>query len=284
MTAAAIRMSSALERLADALGDRYTVEREIGRGGMATVYLARDRQEDRRLAVKVMHPELGGVLDRERFFREISITASLDHPGIVPVDGVGRVGELPYYFMPYVEGESLFQRQQRERQLPVATAVTIAGQIAEALAHAHRRGVLHRDVTPGNILLAERAMLTDFGLARALDAASAHRLTATGMVVGTVLYASPEQLRQDRDLDQRTDVYSLGCVLYEMLAGEPPYAGTSLHQIIGRVLRAPIPSIRLLCPAAPAAVDRVITRALSKTTAERFGTMEEMAGELGGAR
>jgi len=270
------------EVLAEAVSDRYKVEREIGRGGMATVYLARDLREGRAVAIKVMHSGLAASLGAERFAREIEIAASLSHPLIVPLYDSGSAGGVLYYIMPFVEGESLYERLERERQLPLDDAVRIALNVADALGYAHGRGVLHRDVKPENILLAEgRALVADFGLASAIGAADRRKLTETGVMLGTIFYMSPEQLRADRDLDQRADIYSLGCIAYEMLTGEPPYSGRSLEDVISRIIRAPVPSARRLRSNVPAAVDRAVARALAKSVDERFGSMQEFGAALG---
>jgi len=270
------------EILSEAVSDRYKVEREIGRGGMATVYLARDLREERAVAIKVMHRGLAASLGAERFMREIEIAASLSHPGIVPLFDSGNAGGVLYYVMPFVEGESLYERLERERQLPLDDALRIALNVAEALGYAHGRGVLHRDVKPENILLAGgKALVADFGLARAIGAADRRKLTETGVMLGTIFYMSPEQLRADRDLDQRADIYSLGCIAYEMLTGEPPYSGRSLEDVIGRILRAPVPSAQRLRPNVPATVDRAIARALAKSGDERFSSMQEFGAALG---
>jgi len=271
----------AREVLAEALSERYALERELGRGGMATVWLARDVQQQQPVAVKVMHPNLARALDSKRFFREMGIAASLAHPLIVPLYDSGSAGGVPYYIMPYVEGESLHERLQRERRLSLDDALQITHDVADALGYAHSRGVLHRDVKPENILLAGgRALVADFGLARAIGAADYKKLTETGVIVGTLYYMSPEQLREDRDLDQRTDIYSLGCILYEMLTGGPPYSGRSITEVATRILRAPVPSVRRLQASVPPAVDQAIGRALAKSAAGRFATMQEFAAAL----
>jgi serine/threonine protein kinase len=269
------------EILSEAVSHRYKVEREIGRGGMATIYLARDLEQERAVAIKVMHRGLAASLGAERFMREIEIAASLSHPLIVPLYDSGNASGVLYYVMPFVEGESLYERLERERQLPLDDALGIALNVADALGYAHGRGVLHRDVKPENILLAHgKALVADFGLARAIGAADRRKLTETGVMLGTVFYMSPEQLRADRDLDQRADIYSLGCIAYEMLTGEPPYSGRSLEDVISRVIRAPVPQAQRLQPTVPAAVDRAIGRALAKSADERFSSMEEFAAAL----
>jgi serine/threonine-protein kinase len=274
-------VKDAKELLAEALGDRYSLQRELGRGGMATVYLAHDAQRPDPVAIKVMHSNLADALDSKRFRREMGVAASLAHPLIVPLHDSGSAGGVLYYIMPYIEGESLYERLQRERRLPLEDALRITHDVAAALGYAHSRGVLHRDVKPENILLAGgHALIADFGLARAIGAADYAKLTETGVIVGTLYYMSPEQLREDRDLDQRADIYSLGCILYEMLSGGPPYTGRSLTEVASRILRASVPSVRRLRADVPATVDQVISRALAKSAAERFTTMQELAAAL----
>jgi len=274
-------VNSFLQELAQALGTRYTIEREIAQGGMATVYLAQDAERQQQVAIKIMHPDLVDAIGTERFFREMGIAASLDHRCIVPLYDSGKAGSVPYYIMPYVEGDSLYERLQRERRLSIGEAVRIACDIAAGLGYAHTRGVLHRDVKPENILLAKgHALVADFGLARAIGAADYSKLTETGVIVGTVFYMSPEQLRESKDLDQRSDIYSLGCMLYEMLTGGPPYTGRSLTEMVTRILGAAVPSIQRLRPDVPPAVEQAILRALAKQPAQRFATMEEFAAAL----
>jgi serine/threonine protein kinase len=275
-----VTVPGTLDALSPALRERYRLEREVGRGAMAGVYLGRDG-EGRQVAVKVPHPGLVSALDQQRFVREMGIAASLAHPLIVPLWDSGEIEGVRYYVMPYVEGETLYERLQRERRLPLPDALRVAHDVAEALGYAHARGVLHRDIKPENILLAGgRALLADFGLARAIGAADYQKLTETGILVGTAYYMSPEQLREDRDLDQRADIYSLGCILYEMLTGSPPFTGATLTELATRILRAPPPSAVLVDPTVPAVVDRAIGRALAKSAAERFSTMQEFAAAL----
>ena len=269
--------------LAEALSGRYVIEREIARGGMATIYLARDLQRDEQVAVKVMSPRLTTVLGTERFLREIQIAGQMSHPYIVPLYDSGNTGGVLYYIMPYVQGESLHERLDREKHLSLEEALRITRDVAAALGYAHGLGVLHRDVKPENILLAGgHALVADFGLARAIGASGYHRLTQTGIIVGTAYYLSPEQLREDRDLDQRADIYSLGCLLYEMLTGGPPYTGPSLKELVTRIIRSPVPSVRRLHPSVPAAVDAAISRALAKSAADRFETMQDFTAALSG--
>ena len=268
-------------RVIDALRGRYEVGRELGHGGMATVYLARDVRDGRAVAIKVMHPRVANALNAQRFLREISLVGSMGHPLIVPLHDSGAVAEVLFYVMPYVEGETLGQRLSRVRRLPLDDALAITHDVADALGHAHRQGILHRDVKPENILLAGgRALVTDFGLARAIGAANYQKLTDTGVLVGTAYYMSPEQVRDDRDLDQRTDIYALGCILYEMITGEPPYTGRGLTEVASRILQGPIPSARHLVPNVPPGLDAAIARALAKRAEDRFGSMAEFAAAL----
>jgi serine/threonine protein kinase/Tfp pilus assembly protein PilF len=281
-----------LGRLATALAGRYTVERELGRGGMATVYLADDLKHRRKVAIKVLRPELGSLLGPERFAREIRVAAGLTHPHILPLHDSGEVlverperGEGPqrllFYVMPYVRGESLRQRLSREKQLSIDEAIGIVRQVASALDHAHAHGLIHRDIKPENILLHEgEAMVTDFGIALAADAAPGERLTETGLMVGTPEYMSPEQAAGERTLDPRSDVYSLGCVLYEMLAGEPPYTGPTAQTVIAKRFTDPVPAIRRLRPAVPPAVEQAIMKALARVPADRFASAGALAEAL----
>ncbi len=223
-------MTDLLPRLAAALADRYRIERELGAGGMATVYLARDLRHDRDVAIKVLRPELAAALGAERFLAEVKITARLDHPHILTLIDSGDADGTLFYVMPFVRGESLRTRLARDKQLDIDDALAITTQIASALDYAHRQGVIHRDIKPENILLHEgNAFLTDFGIALAVQQAGGDRLTATGLSLGTPSYMSPEQAAGDRHLDARSDVYALGAVTYEMLAGEPPMTGASVQ-------------------------------------------------------
>ncbi len=278
-------MPDLLASLQAALTDRYQLERELGRGGMATVYLARDLKHRRPVAIKLLRPELASALGPERFLREIELTASLQHPHILPLLDSGMLvlggGSRPYYVMPYVEGETLGDRLARERQLPVDEAVKITSDVASALGYAHEHGVVHRDIKPGNILLSGgQAVVADFGIARALSAASADRLTETGLALGTPYYMSPEQAAGDPHLDGRSDVYALASVLYEMLAGEPPYTGPTAQAIIAKRMVDSIPHIRTIRETVPEGVERAITRALAKAPADRFRTAPEFADAL----
>jgi serine/threonine protein kinase len=269
------------ERFRTGLADRYRIERELGAGGMATVYLAHDVRHDRDVALKVLLPELAAVIGAERFLNEIKVTANLQHPHILPLFDSGEVAGFLFYVMPYIPGESLRARLDRERQLPVGEAVRIAAEAASALDYAHRQGVLHRDIKPGNILLHEgQALVADFGIALALRRAGGDRITQTGLSLGTPEYMSPEQASGDRDLDARTDVYSLGAVLYEMLAGEPPHTGPTVQAIIARALAEPVRPVRQLRETAPVALSATVDRALAKLPADRFTTAAEFADAL----
>jgi serine/threonine-protein kinase len=290
-------MSEIPQTLAAALGDRYVLEREIGAGGMATVYLARDLRHKRSVALKVIRPELGGPQGVERFLREIELAAGLQHPHILPVFDSGAVDDgkgspVPYFVMPYVEGETLRQRLEREGRLPVDAAVTLAGEVADALAYAHGHGVVHRDIKPENILLSGgHAIVADFGVAKALERGSAAvadgastRLTRAGMAMGTPHYMSPEQATGDDAVDARSDQYSLACVLYEMLAGEPPFAGPSPQTVIARSLSAPRPHVGRVRPDAPAELEQVLLRAMALEPGERYPDMSAMRAALGATR
>jgi TolB-like protein len=269
------------EQLARGLADRYRIERELGRGGMATVYLAQDLKHGRPVALKVLRPELIPTLGAERFHREIRIASGLQHPHILSIHDSGEAQGLLYYAMPYVEGESLRARLAREVQLPAAEAVRIAGEVAEALAFAHAAGVLHRDIKPENILLASgHAMVADFGIARAIDAAGSERLTETGLALGTPHYMSPEQASGSRVLDARSDLYALGCVLYEMLAGEPPFSGPSAQAIMARHAVDPLPPLRTIRATISPALEAVVGTVLAKVPADRFGTAVEFKEAL----
>jgi serine/threonine protein kinase/tetratricopeptide (TPR) repeat protein len=277
------------QRLRPALADRYTLERELGRGGMARVYLAHDLKHDRPVALKVMHPHLGETLGAERFLLEIRVAAGLQHPHIVSVYDSGQTAGLLWFTMPYIEGESLRARLRREGQLPLDDAVTITREAAEALDYAHSRRILHRDIKPENILLSRgHALVADFGIARALASGDAgtrgsgeeERLTETGMSLGTPAYMSPEQASAERTLDARSDVYSLGCVLYEMLTGEPPFTGPTAHAILAKRFTGSAPSVRRVRPQLSAAVEGAVDRALALTPADRFDTAGELSHAL----
>jgi serine/threonine protein kinase/tetratricopeptide (TPR) repeat protein len=276
------------ERLRTTLSDRYVVEHEAGRGGMATVYLAHDLKHGRRVALKVLHPELAVSLGPERFLREIQIAARLQHPHILPlydsgqVEGGDAAPTLLYYVMPFVEGESLRDRLRRGKPIPVQEAVRIGRDIAAALDYAHRHGVVHRDIKPENVMLHEgEAMVADFGIAKAVSAAGSDSLTQTGLAVGTPAYMSPEQAMGDRLLDGRSDIYSLGCVLYEMLAGVAPFNGPSAQALIMSRIAGPVPSVRAARPTVTPELEQVVTRALAADPSERFATASQLVLALG---
>ena len=265
---------------------RYRIERELGQGTVATVYLARDRRYDRPVALKLLRPELATAADARRFRREIRILAHLYHPHILPLydSGVMPAGaDRPgmFYVMPYVRGESLRQRLSRDATLPLGEALTIACGVADALAYAHGQGVVHRDIRPENILLETgQALVADFGIASVLEGTIGDRLSASGIVLGAASYSSPEQARGERVLDGRTDIYALGCVLYEMLTGEPPFTGATRAAILARHLSGAVPPLRTVCADLPIGVERAVLRALAKQPEERFATAGEMAAAL----
>jgi serine/threonine protein kinase/tetratricopeptide (TPR) repeat protein len=273
--------ASDLERVATSVGERYQVEREIGRGGMATVYLARDRKHQRPVALKVLHPHLAANLGPERFLREIQIAASLQHPHIVPLYDSGQAEGFLYYVMPFVEGESLRHRLERDRTVPLEDALRLTRAVAAALEYAHNRQVVHRDIKPENVLLHHgEAMVTDFGIAKALSAAAADNLTQTGTSMGTPAYMSPEQSAGETNLDGRSDQYSLGCVLYEMLSGRTPFTGPNGQAIIARSFTEAVPPL-VSRERIPEWVDRAVMRALSKSPADRFASAAAFAHALG---
>ena len=274
-------MTDPFERFHAALADRYAVHCEIGRGGMATVFLADDVRHSRKVAVKVLKPELAESVGADRFLREIRTTANLRHPHIVPLYDSGEAAGFLYYVMPFVEGESLEQRLEQERQLSVEETLKIAGQVADALSYAHERGLLHRDIKPGNVMLERgHAVVTDFGVARAVSAAGGERLTSTGLAVGTPAYMSPEQASGDDRLDARSDLYSLACVVYEMLSGQPPFTGATAAVVMARHSLDPVPPLATVRPGLPAHVSRAVERALSKIPADRFASTAEWARAL----
>jgi len=274
-------MSDALERLGAALAEHYAIERQIGAGGMATVYLARDLKHDRAVALKVLRPELAAVLGIERFLSEIRVTAHLQHPHILPLFDSGQAGGLIYYVMPHVEGESLRHRLDREKQLPIEEAVRLASGIASALDYAHRHGVIHRDIKPENILFQDgQAVVADFGIALALSAAAGSRLTETGLSLGTPQYMSPEQATGDRLIDSRSDIYSLASVLYELLAGEPPHTGPTVQSVIAKVLTDRPRPLRQLRESVPPHVEAAVLKALAKVPADRFQTAAQFVDAL----
>ena len=267
--------------IAQAIADKYRIERELGAGGMATVYLAEDVRHGRKVALKVLHPELAAVLGNERFLAEIRTTATLQHPNILPLFDSGRVDGVVYYVMPYVAGETLRDRLDREGQLAVDTAVKITTAVAAALEYAHRQGVVHRDIKPGNILLNDgHALVADFGIALAATNAGGSRLTQTGLTLGTPQYMSPEQAAADRIPDGRSDIYSLGAVCYEMLAGEPPFSAPTTHALLGKVFTEETRPLSSLRKAVSPAVEAAVHRALEKLPADRWASAAEFAAAL----
>ena len=276
---------TALAQLNAALDGRYAVDREIGAGGMATVYLATDIKHDRKVALKVLRPELGAVLGVERFLSEIRVTANLQHPNLLPLFDSGEANGLLFYVMPFVDGESLRAKLQKEKQLPVDEAIHIAVAVAGALDYAHKHGVIHRDIKPENILLQSgQPVIADFGIALAISKAGGQRVTQTGISLGTPHYMSPEQATGDRQVDGRTDIYSLGALLYEMLGGEPPHTGNTAQAIIARLLTDRPRPMRAVRDTVPENVEAAIERALAKLPADRFATAGEFAQALTGAR
>ena len=273
--------SNPITRLNAALQGRYRIESELGEGGMATVYLAEDIKHERKVALKVLNPELAAVVGAERFLAQIKTTANLQHPHILPLFDSGEADSFLFYVMPYVEGESLRERLDREHQLPVDDAVRIASDVAEALDHAHRQGVVHRDIKPGNILIHDgRPLIADFGIALAMSTGGGGRLTETGLSLGTPRYMSPEQAAGDEHVGPATDTYSLGCVLYEMLVGEPPYTGSTPQAILGKIIAGKLASATEQRAAVPNNVDAAIRRALEKVPADRFTGAQDFARAL----
>jgi hypothetical protein len=275
-------MTDAAARLASALADRYVIERELGAGGMATVYLAHDLRHDRKVALKVLRPELASILGGERFLTEIKTTANLQHPHILPLHDSGEADGLVFYVMPYVEGESLRDRLLREKQLPVEEAVRIATEVASALDYAHRHGVVHRDIKPENILLHEgQALVADFGIALAVSRSDGGtRMTETGMSLGTPHYMAPEQAMGEREITPKADIYALGCVLYEMLVGEPPFTGPTAQAIIARVMTEQPRGLTIQRRTVPGQVEAAVQRALEKLPADRFASAAQFAEAL----
>ncbi|HEX7025182.1 MAG TPA: serine/threonine-protein kinase, partial [Gemmatimonadales bacterium] len=274
-------MSDLEAQLASSLGSLYRIERELGGGGMSRVFLAEEIGLSRRVVLKILPPELGAVISPERFQREVRLAASLQHPHIVPLLAAGAAGNILYYTMPFVEGESLRARLSRESELPVADAVRLLREVADALAYAHRQGLVHRDIKPDNILLSHgHAVVTDFGIARAVSEAGGTTLTATGMAIGTPAYMSPEQATGEAHIDQRADIYSLGALAYEMLAGEPPFRGSTAQALIAAQLTRTPTALTESRPAVPAGLAAVIHRCLEKRPADRFQTAEELMAAL----
>lgn len=274
-------MSDLLGRITAALADRYPIERELGRGGMATVYLARDPRHHRSVAIKVLSQDVATMLGPDRFLREIELAARLNHPNILPLYDSGDVDGMLFYVMPFIEGESLRARLDRDKQLPIAEAVQLCRRVAAALDYAHRHGVVHRDIKPENILLHEgEPLVADFGIALAVSEAGAERLTGTGLTIGTPYYMSPEQATGERQLDARSDVYSLGCVLFEMLAGETPHTGSSAQVVLARILTEPPRELRKLRASVSPYLESVVSKSLSRLPADRYLTASSFADAL----
>ncbi|MFO0074447.1 MAG: serine/threonine-protein kinase, partial [Gemmatimonas sp.] len=274
-------MNQFVARLATALATHYRVERDLGAGGMATVYLAHDLKHERDVAIKVLHPDLGAALGAERFLSEIRTTARLQHPHILPLLDSGAADGLLFYVMPYVRGETLRARLEREKQLPIADAVRIAREVAGALDHAHKQGVIHRDIKPENILLQDgAAVVADFGIALAVQQAGGQRMTQTGLSLGTPQYMSPEQAMGERTIDARSDIYALGAVTYEMLTGDPPFTGASVQAIVARVLTERPGAIRAVRDTVPVGVEAAVLTALAKLPADRFASASAFAEAL----
>ena len=275
-------MSDLIPRLNAALAGRYTIERQLGEGGMATVYLAQDLKHDRRVALKVLKSELAAAVGAERFLAEIKTTANLQHPHILPLFDSGEADHLLFYVMPHVAGGSLKEKLEREHQLPVDEAVRIATNVAEALDYAHRHGVIHRDIKPANILLQDgKPVVADFGIALAVSTLGGGRLTETGLSMGTPHYMSPEQTTGDLGVGPATDLWALGCVLYELLVGEPPYLASTPQGVLGKIITAEPASATKQRKLVPANVDAAIRKALEKLPADRFGSASEFARALG---
>ena len=276
-------MTDPIARLNAALEGRYRVEREISEGGMATVYLAHDERHSRNVALKVLKAELAAVVGAERFLAEIETTAKLTHPHILPLFDSGEADGFLFFVTPYIEGDTLRDKIDREKQLGIEDALDITKKVASALDYAHEHGVVHRDIKPGNILLSEKGEPTvaDFGIALAVAQAGGGRVTETGLSVGTPHYMSPEQATGDRDVDPRTDVYALGCVLYEMLVGEPPYSGTTAQAVLAKILTDPTPAPTRVRVSIPPNVDAAIRKALEKLPADRFTSAQDFSQALG---
>ncbi len=274
-------MDDVLTRLTSALADRYAIERELGAGGMATVYLAEDVKHHRKVALKVLRPELAATLGPERFVREIEIAAGLTHPHILPLYDSGEANGFLYYVMPYIEGESLRDRLDREGKLPLEDLIRLTDEVAAALSYAHEQGIVHRDVKPENIMLSGgRAVVADFGIARAVTAAGGERLTGTGLAIGTPAYMSPEQAMGLAEVDARSDVYALGCVVYEMVGGRAPFEGSTPQALLAKHAADTVPGLRASDPAIPVFMERAVEKALAKSPGDRFPTPSAFAEAL----
>ena len=274
-------MSDVHARLSAALTDCYRIDHELGAGGMATVYLAHDLKHDRDVAIKVLHPDLGAAHGGERFLREIRTTARLQHPHILPLLDSGDADGLLYYVMPLVTGEALRARLERERQLPIADAVRSAREVASALDYAHRQNVIHRDITPENILLHDgSALVADFGIALAVQSAGGQRMTQTGLSLGTPQYMSPEQAMGERTIDARSDIYALGAVTYEMIAGDAPFTGSSVQAIVAKVINSESERLSVVRKIVPPYIEHAVLTALAKLPADRYASAAEFSTAL----
>ena len=278
-------MAELRDQLNAALANRYRIERELGHGGMSVVFLAEDLKHARKVAIKLLRPEVAQSVNTGRFLREIQIAAQLSHPNILQLIDSGEVDGLPYFVMPYVAGESLRDQLDREKQLPIDGAIQLAREVADALSYAHEHGVIHRDIKPENILISSgHALVADFGIARAISQGGGDKLTETGIAVGTPAYMSPEQAVASAELDQRTDIYGLGCVLYEMLAGAPPFTGSNAMAVMARKVLDPVPSIRVVRETVSPVVEQVVMKALNKIPADRFVSARQFSDALAGDR
>lgn len=276
-------MVTTREHIAQAVSDRYEILKELGRGGMATVYLARDKEQNQDVAIKVMRRQIAEAMGPERFLREIDIARGLDHPNILPLLDSGKTEDTMYYVMPFVDGESLGERIEREERMNVDEVMGIASQVASALTYANGRGVIHRDIKPDNIMIGAdgNAVVMDFGIGRAIEVGG-EKLTQTGMSVGTPAYMSPEQAMGERDLDGRTDVYALAAVVYEMLIGEPPFTGPTAQAIIAKRFSGQVPSVTQRRGIVSRDIDNAIQQALSKERSDRFATADQFAAAMAG--
>jgi serine/threonine-protein kinase len=276
-------MVTTREHIAQAVSDRYEILKELGRGGMATVYLAHDKEDDRQVAIKVMRRQVAEAMGAERFLLEIDIARSLDHPNILALIDSGKTEDTMFYVMPFVDGESLGERIEREGQMAVDEVVRITRQVASALTYAHGKGVIHRDIKPDNIMVGSdgQAVVMDFGIGRALEAGG-EKITQTGMSVGTPAYMSPEQAMGERNLDGRTDVYALAAVVYEMLIGEPPFTGPTAQAIIAKRFSGHVPSVTQRRGVVSRDIDGAVQRALAKEPADRFATADQFVAAMTG--